>query len=679
MGLSLRTGADCLLVNSRQGQKPLWKILDGDVNALAGGFEVTDIPVGQWASSEAKTRERQWCDRLLAKADRIAAHRLSFLSLADHYLGNPIDWNRDYENDKSCPMKYSSLIDYRDTRVVGDCKFVWEPSRHHQLVVLGRAYRISGEDRYAQAVIEQLTSWLDQCPFERGMQWRSPLELAIRIINWVWTVDLIGPSGLVSGDFREKLLNSVHNHLWSISRNYSYGSSSNNHLIGEAAGVFIGSSYFCNLKKASQWRDRARRLLYREIFAQTFRDGGHREQAIGYHLFVLQFLLISAIVAKRTREEFPPEYWNRLEKMFEFISILSEAGPHLPMIGDADDGYVLDLGGDPHDVREWLAIGSDLFGREDFKHCALGHSESARWLLGSGSGEGPNDPGRPKPDRALQSAALRETGYYLLQYGQGENAISVVFDCGPLGYGALAAHGHADALSFVLRAFGVDVLVDPGTYDYFTYRQWREYFRSTRAHNTVVIDRQDQSVMEGSFLWSRRAHPRCLIWDPSAQGGRVMGEHDGYVRLDDPLVHHRTLELDGRARRLIIRDDLIADGGHDVEVFYHFAEQARVERLSARCFKVDVGPGELTVTMDNLLTVEELTCSTDPIAGWVSRGYHQKVPGTSLIGRCRIEGNTSLQCQIDIGQPRTVPMQVSKEAAAYSANSSQMPNTSMEP
>lgn len=55
----------------------------------------------------------------------------------------------------------------------------------------------------------------------------------------------------------------------------------------------------------------------------------------------------------------------------------------------------------------------------------------------------------------------------------------MVFDCGLLGMEPLAGHGHADALSFALRAFGSDVLVDPGTYDYFSYPTWREYFRST--------------------------------------------------------------------------------------------------------------------------------------------------------------------------------------------------------
>ena len=57
--------------------------------------------------------------------------------------------------------------------------------------------------------------------------------------------------------------------------------------------------------------------------------------------------------------------------------------------------------------------------------------------------------------------------------------LSVLFDCGELGFKSIAAHGHADVLSFTVRAFGEDLLVDPGTYDYFTFSGWRLYFRGT--------------------------------------------------------------------------------------------------------------------------------------------------------------------------------------------------------
>ena len=72
------------------------------------------------------------------------------------------------------PMGFANAIDYRVPSVAGDAKLVWDLSRHQHLPVLGRAYRASGDARYAAAGLEDIASWLDQCPFGSGMNWRSP-------------------------------------------------------------------------------------------------------------------------------------------------------------------------------------------------------------------------------------------------------------------------------------------------------------------------------------------------------------------------------------------------------------------------------------------------------------------------------------------------------------------------
>ncbi len=644
---------DRMLVARRQRVLPESALLNGSASGDGPGFRVSDVKVGQWVASPADANEREWSERLLSRADRVVQHRLSFFDLYECDLGDPIDWNRDYKAGKAAPMTFSPSINYREFGVTGDCKFVWEPNRHHQLVVLARAYCTSGDERYAQEVVEQLESWLDQCPFGIGMQWRSPLELGIRLINWVWAIGLIRESDLVKGQFRTRLLNAVYRHLWEVARKYSCGSSVNNHLIGEAAGVYVAASYFRNLKEASRWRADARRRLCEEMLSQTFGDGGGREQAVGYHVFVLQFFLIAGLVGRWTGEEFPAEYWERLEKMFEFLGGLSEGGDHLPMFGDADDGYVLNLGDDPRDPGEWLAVGAVLFERPDFKQWSGRYTETARWLLGGDGRERFDALTRAHLNGALSSRAFPEAGYYLLQCGRGAGRISVVFDCGELGMGALAAHGHADALSFTLRAFGVDVLVDPGTYDYFSYPQWREYFRSARAHNTVVVDGEDQSEMLGAFLWGRRAHTRCIAWEPSEHGGQVRGEHDGYACLPDPVIHRRTLELDGQKRELTIRDEIDTLGKHEVALHLHLAEHCRLDPRGPNSFHVDTGAGAVRIEMDERLTVEVLEGSENPIGGWVSRGYHCKAPAVTLVGRCTVEIPTSLVCRIEVGRPET--------------------------
>jgi len=650
---SVRGVADWCLLPRHQRPIPASTLESRNGNRAGGELHLSDMAFGEWAASPPSL-EAGWDARLRAQADAIADHRLSFFDLEDRHLGDPIDWNRDHKHGKAAPMRFAPWIDYRDFAVTGDCKFVWEPNRHHHLVILGRAYRATGDVRYAAAVKEQLDSWLEQCPYGIGMNWRSPLELGIRLINWVWALDLIGDSGVFDEALRARLLNSVYLHLWEISRKYSRGSSLNNHLVGEAAGVFIGSTYFHTLKHAARWRVRSREILCEEILRQTYPDGGTREQAIGYHLFVLQFFLLAGLVGRWSGEDFPPAYWERLERMFAFVGALSEGGRTLPMFGDADDGYVLDLGGERGDPRPWLAVGAVLYGRADFRAWAGGWSEPALWLLGREGRE--RFKAIPQPETpALVSRAMSDAGYYLLQSGHRDSLdrISVVFDCGELGMGPLAAHGHADALAFTLRAFGEDVLVDSGTYDYFTYPPWREYFRTTRAHNTVVIDGRDQSEMLGPFIWGARATARCLRWEPNSAGRTVAGEHHGYTRLADPVVHRRMLELDGAKRELSIRDDILTRGKHDVEVYFHLAENRRVTQAAPNRYEVDVGPGGVTIELDPRLSVRTLCGSEDPIGGWVSRGYHRKTPSTTLVGHCAAAGNTSLVTRIRMGRTRT--------------------------
>jgi hypothetical protein len=622
------------------------RALPGNDAKFEPGFRVTDVEVGEWSRPTAADDERQWCRLLVERANMIAAHRLSFFDLNEIDLGDPIDWNRDHSAGIAAPTRYAALIDYRDFRVTGDCKLVWEPNRHHQLVVLGRAYRATGDLRYAHEMKAQLMSWWSQCPFGYGMNWRSPLELGIRLINWVWATDLVLESGILSGEVQAKLLHLAYLHLWEICRRFSRGSSANNHLIGEAAGVFAGASYFSHFSEAAAWRARAWAILCDEIQQQTHPDGGTREQAIGYQLFVLQFFLLSALVAERTGVRVPHEYYARLERMIEFLDGLALGGPP-PMLGDADDGYVLDLGGTRDDLRSALCAGAIIFKRADWKAHARELTESSRWLYGR-DGRISFETLQAAPASALVSRAFPDTGLYLLQSGTvgAGDSVSVVVDCGELGFGAIAAHGHADALSFTLRAFGTDVFVDPGTYDYFSHPAWRTYFRSTIAHNTVQVDGLDQSEMAGKFLWASRATARCVAWEPCHGGGRFVGEHDGYLRLADPVRHRRTVELDGPKRAVKLLDEILARGSHRVTLAFHLAEHNRVTEEESGRFRIRAGDGQLVLSLDPRLSARVLVGNEEPIAGWVSRGYHRRAPAPTILATAEIQGDVELVSRI---------------------------------
>jgi len=622
-----------------------------DLGAIAGAARIAP-------AYSLDDRNRPDFGDLKSYADMVASNRLNIFNLEGADLGQRIDWNRDYASGKSARLDYAPSIDYRDFGVAGDAKFVWEPNRHQHLVVLARAYRATGEKRYAEKVIEQIESWIDACPFGRGMNWRSPLELAIRLINWCWALDMIAPSGMLTPQVWAVIAPCVELHVREIESKYSRYSSANNHLIGEAAGVFIASRFLPGLPKAAARAEKSHRILIGELERQTYADGGNREQALGYHMFVLEFFVLAGLTGRATGMPLPASYWSRLEGMFDYLAAFAEGGDRLPMYGDCDDGYVLDVGGWTDRPRSLLALGAGLFDRLDFADQCQGQTEPVYWLLGAEAHQRvAAQAAAGSAVERIESRALSDSGYYLLQAGSvcPDRRISLTFDCGDLGFGSLAAHGHADALSITLRAFGEDLLVDPGTYDYFTYPAFRDYFRSTRAHNTAVIDDQNQSVMTGSFLWGKRAAARLVEWRPRFDGGRVVGEHDGYTRLSDPLMHRRAVELhaiagdrDGGAGSIEICDRFFAKGAHRASVCFHFSDQVRVEALGDNRFVARGDYCELICEFDADVSVESATGTTDPIRGWVSRGYHHRRPATTLTASRSFVGDSSMTTRIKL-------------------------------
>lgn len=587
---------------------------------------------------------------LAAAAERAAAGRLTLLGGETVDCGVPMRWNRDPRHGVGCPLHHAADIDYRDFREVGDCKWVWEPARCHHFVLLGRAYAITGERRFAEALAGQWQSWLDQCPFGRGMHWRSPLELGIRLINWVYAHALVMDSGVIDRSLLEQILRSVELHQFGISRKYSYGSSANNHLIGEAAGVFVAACFYDQLPAAARRREEAARILAEQIVAQTNPDGSNVEGSVGYHAFAMQFFLIAALAARAIGRDFDPAYWLRLRSQMEYLAALAEGGDSLPMFNDADDGYVLDLDQDPRSPRAWLSVGAALFQEPRYRSAAGDSWQPVFWLLGE-SGLEQYTNLAPPPAGRLHSRCFSDAGVYLLQGGEKnevDDRVSVTVDCGPLGYGALAAHGHADALALTLRCFGAELLTDPGTFDYFTHRAWRDYLRSTAAHNTIRVDGQDQSEMLGLFQWGRQARARCIAWEPGPDGGRIVVEQDGYCRLRDPVMHRRTVEVSVENPRVLVIDEITASGTHTIEQYWHLSEHCRLRNEDQGQLEFDLPGGIARIEIDPSLRVRLVRGTEQAGPGWVSRGYHQRCCALSVAaigrscGRARFETRITL-------------------------------------
>ncbi len=593
--------------------------------------------------------------RYLAAAERVAAGRFDVFALRDAALGSPPRWNGDPKTGVEAPLSFGKLLDYRNPRRVGDIKYLWELNRHLHIVTLAQAYALSGDARYFGVIRRHLQSWFDDCPCGMGPNWSSALELGIRLINWSVAWQLLGgaSSPLFQDDegarFRRQWLDAVFQHAHFVQGHFSLYSSANNHLIGEAAGLFVAALTWPHWPRARAWLAQAKAILEREILLQNALDGVNREQAVSYQQFELDLLLLPLLAGRANGQKFSAAFESRIEAMIEYLASIMDASGNVPMFGDSDDGLVVRLAQDDGycKYRSLLATGAVLFRRGDFKAKAGTLDDKTRWLFGEGA-----DAAFELLDTAQAQLPVRRAfthgGYYILGCDfETVNEIRLVVDAGPLGYQTIAAHGHADALAFTLSVGGREFLIDPGTYAYHTQDPWRRYFRGTAAHNTLRVDGMDQSQSGGNFMWLRKADARCTLWRPSDERDVFEGWHNGYTQLPDPVVHRRRISLEKRTRRVLIEDILQMSGAHDLELFFHCSEQCHVNPVPGG-YRIGQAENTLFLQLPEAKGAASGVHygSTAPILGWVSRRFDEKQPAPTIAWRARVAGDAVLRSEV---------------------------------
>lgn len=591
----------------------------------------------------------------LTAADNILAGNFTIFAKQNTNLGFPPDWNRDPRTGIKAPLVFGKTLNYRDETIVGDIKYLWELNRHLELVTLAQAFHLTGDITYAKGVQSLLSSWFQQCPYPQGVNWTSSLEHSVRLVNWSFTWHMLGGeySPLFEGEsgekFKQNWLESIYQHLHFISGHFSRYSSANNHLLGEYMGLLIGSLTWPLWDKCMSWQKLAYQGFLDESLKQNASDGVNLEQGIWYHHEVADMMLLCALVGKANGVNFPQSYWNRLEAMLEFIASIMDTSGNVPMIGDSDDAVMVRFSSQTKNIyRSLLATGAVLFHRGDFKSKAINFDDKSRWLLG--------DEGKEKFD-ALASVSddssvrreFPEGGYYIL----GDNLdspdeIRIVADAGPLGYLSIAAHGHADALSFTLSVSGDEFLIDSGTYAYHTKKEWRDYFRGTSAHNAIRVDEIDQSEPGGNFMWLSKATSKCEEWKVTDEGQTLSAMHDGYKRLSDPVIHRRKLQYINKINEMHIKDTLECAGSHIIERMWHFSEECEVV-LDGRMLLVKNGENSMTVKLATAadISINMYKGSESPIFGWISRHFDGKMPITTVVERMSISGTTILTADIN--------------------------------
>ncbi len=565
---------------------------------------------------------------LLASADAALDGRLDFLGYQDLRFGDPVDWRLDATTGRRAPFAHWSRLDPLDPDAVGDSKVVWELNRHQWLVRLAQAWTLTGDERYARAVARHLIHWTVENPRGMGINWASSLEVALRLISWCWVEALLEGSEALGSDLRRVIHGGIGIHAAHAERYLSTYFSPNTHLTGEALGLVYAGVLCPEMSQASRWRELGARILLEELARQVLADGVYFEQATCYQRYTVDIYLHFLLLGERNGLAIPGIVRERIERMLDFLLAIRHPDGSMPQIGDADGGRLLPLAPRaPDDFRDLFSTGAAIFRRPDYAWAAGGLAPETLWLLGPDAAEAFSTL-VPAPPSEPPSRHFGDGGYAVMRSSWRADAHQLVLDVGPLGCSGSAAHGHSDLLGIQCAVFGRPYVVDPGTYGY-AKRAWRDYFRGTAAHSTVMVDGEGQALPAAPFKWAERPAARLHRWRSDGGSDFADASHDAYDRLKDPVTHRRRV-LFVKPRYWIVVDDLHGAVEHSVAVRFQLGPLP-VTVDSAQWVRVGRGRGLLIRSF----SVAPLKCELRegelaPIQGWISPDYGLRRPAPLL-------------------------------------------------
>ncbi|HEX7050661.1 MAG TPA: alginate lyase family protein [Longimicrobiales bacterium] len=456
---------------------------------------------------------------------------------------------------------------------------LWNYHLHYfeYAVDLAAAYRWSQDDRFREAFERLAGSWIDGAPPGHGDGW-EPYALSQRIIHWSLALILFG--GALTTAVRERLRGSLGAQLAFLEKRLEWHVLAN-HLQKNFAALAVGGLLFRG-PRAARWRRRGVGGMQAALQAQVLPDGGHYERSPMYHACALADHLLLVALLRSVGAIPPSRISRRLVRMLAAYGSFSRSDGTLHLFNDSANGAA--------PSRATIARLASLLGEE---------IREANGLV-----------------------ALPQTGYFgWIDRPAGDR---VIIDCGEPGAPYQPGHAHCDALSYELDLSGRPVVVDSGVHGYGG-DPLREYVRSTRAHNTVMIGGREQSEVWGTFRLARRVRILGAAQEHDGGAYRFSG---GCGPFHDPRAAHWRA-VSWRERTMRVEDRVEGAHGARIASFVHLHPAFRVERA-----------GDAFVAVSSDLTVRIETFGVDDVAirvgerepaqGWYCPEFGVAIPAPVL-------------------------------------------------
>jgi hypothetical protein len=585
-----------------------------------------------------RARHPERVSQTIAAATRIIAHEFDLLGSGpflardtdrperDGYA--PIDWYLDpvrrLRFPRGIPHKQWNLFEMRPGNA--DIKYPWELGRCQHWPVLGQAFALTRDDRFALEIARELDDFVEANPTGIGVNWTCTMDVGLRAVSWAMALELAHECAALDDRFWGRAYEALFDHGVFIRNNLenTYEVTSN-HFLSNLLGLQFVAPLFDQLEAGREWESFARTAIEHEMDVQVLPDGADYESSIPYHRLVAELFLGAARLADHLGSPMPETYRTRVRSMVAFLADVTRPDGLMPQIGDADDGRLHILGGyaaaSPQDGRHLFGPAASMFAEPSW--LALGGEaaawEAAWWGYDASSSSAP--PSGPRagtrlfPHAGLMVARTEADDYLLVSNGI-------------VGTNGFGNHKHNDQLSFEYHRNGRPLIVDPGSYVYTSDGEARNRFRGTASHNTLGIDGVEQNDMRPDWLFRlfETAKAEHVSFDAESGSVEYVGRHHGYERLDAPITHERTFQFSKASGDLTIVDRLIGRGRHDVKWHFHLGPGTRATKSADGHVALAVADRQWTLRLPPGLEVQIEAADYSP-------SYGVKVPCVAVNAR----------------------------------------------
>lgn len=334
---------------------------------------------------------------------------------------------------------------------------------------------------------------------------KEPYPISLRGINWI---KFLSKHSISNPEINQTLFN----HYQTLLKNIEYHLLGN-HLLENGFSLFFGAYYF----KDEFLYAKAKQILMEELNEQILKDGAHFELSPMYHQILLHRVLdcIRLLQLNSWKEDGLLGQFLK-EKALKMLSWLQEASfsnGSIPMVNDSAYGIA--------------PTSTQLF--DYAKNLCL------KWPKGE----------------------LSDSGYRKFS----QPTYELFVDVGNIGPTYQPGHAHSDTFSFELYLHKQPFIVDVGTSTY-EKDQKRMSERQTYSHNTVMVNRRDQTQVWSVFRVANRAKIINLKENPNM----VLATHNGYKSIG--IVHERSFSA---VENIIIHDKILSKKEKALisEAFFH--------------------------------------------------------------------------------------------------------------